>query len=1110
MAEFISVTEAAEMLHITPKTVRLWAAEERISARRVGAQWKILKAAVYEMIGGGAKPSVEESSDLPHGHEPHNRWIQDHRPTFQAFVFDKLDDFSPDHVVLVDRKGRLYDTLRLIPAHLTDKVIYPSALSWMKDSSILKGKRVAILEESTQRGTTLKRLRSELESFGAEVITLALIRRRSLFESGEVLDPKTIACLDLSDADFARATAEVSSVLQSDVICLDVDHFPACEFQMKAAPSFEIIATALGELGDLMILPAPVPQMKVWCFTVDNPRFFDWDKLGLPTAFTHEGVVKLRIYYDYRRDSAPSLFVVPVIYPRASFTAEDIERVAHAAGEPWSRYIVRPDGWERFDKEAKAELLYRSFIIFCSFQLMLQTMPFLHSLATELGLELSGDGLKISDQGLSRTFGQLETTLLSDRVRSDILSTWQQIIRSSWWPPIPYTPASADSVVRRFDVADDSGDVDSLLKVFANFPGSKDPDAGLSRTELLKELAWEPARLSRVFDFALDRGLLKPLVEIRVDGDVYSCIRSYRSTEWGGWFNNSEAHTPVRRAAKRLSFIVPYVLDRLMAKGGKLKNGVNDMLRDKVFTNILHDWDASTFDRLYLGWQPHYFGPMPVVPEINRPSGGLQSIGQFAIQQGVCELTPNPADKGKKKLLLVPKSNGAWKDRVSSLDPIERDFLDGLIDTYHDVYVSFDESGDQLVTLAACCDRKVTYICAYQDMVLWQEAIDLVLGLIDLNMNSNDPGMLTRHLEDAAKARVQVQEKLQRYQGLEEAKQTLEDRLKHSARPAVAEHILSRLELGEITDEEPYPLGRLAKLVPLMAAINALVHFVAFRYGMAVEKRSQVHRDRNAGFYLDRLVETFPELVTQDLRDTMNGVDQGTRSRAAVDSLRDLFQKAVSLIRRHVSDPQDYCDRDVPGDRKYINILEAAGTLEDRSETGILFTDISRFVHTALLMSEINNTSRDAAALELRDKVKDELSRLMDELSLTSQVRPVGGDGWIIADNNVEALLDLACRLNRSAALRGQPFKSAITFGSPGAINGGPVIGQGFIRAYYLTEKSGMAEGGIRISGEAAEKVRSAGLVKLLVRLEETVDLKTFGKHEVHDVDWHRYGEIEQ
>jgi excisionase family DNA binding protein len=1107
MSDFISVTDAAQMLNVTAKTVRLWAAEERISARRVGSQWRILKSAVYGMLGSVAKKSTEESASLPHDHDTHNRWMRDHRPTFRTFVFDHLSSFRPDHVVLVDRKGRLYDTLKLIPADLADKVVYPSALTWMWDRSILEGKRVAILEESIQRGSNLGRLRSKLEAYGAEVLSLTLLRRRSIFEAGEALEPQAIACLDLSETEFARATAEVSSVLQSDVICLDVDHFPACEIQVSGETSFELMASALGELGQLLILPAPDPRLKVRCFTVDNPRFFDWEKLRLPESFISEGVVKLRVYFDYRNDPA-SLFIVPVIYPSANLSDDDIERIAHVTDEIWSRYIILPDRWDQFDSKAKAELLYRSLVIFCSFQLLLQALPFLHGLATELGLDITREGLKVSDQGLARTFGQLETADLSNDVRTEVLTTWQKITRSTWWPSLPSLPTKADYANICFDVPDDGKDIEKLLKVFATFARAADPTAGMSRTELLKELGWAPDRLSRAFDFALDRGLLKPMVEIREDQQGHCvCIRSYRATEYGSWFRNSEAYTPERRAAKRISFIIPYVLDRLMSKGGKLENGVNDMLRDKVFTNLQHDWDLGTFDRLYLGWEPHFFGPMPFVPEISRPSGGYQSIGHFAMEQGVCELVDSPS--GGKKKVLVPKANAAWKDHlIDHLGPIERDFLEGLIDVYHDIYHTFEESGDPLVTLAACSNGELTYICAYQDMVLWRETIERVLNRIALNMTSDDPGMLTKLIEDAAKARVQVEEKLQRYERLGEARDLLRKRLKDSTRPAIAEHILNRIEVGELSEQEPYPLGRLRNLVPLMASITSLVHFVAFKYGMAVEKRTASHRDRDAGFYLGRLMDAFPDLVNEELVAAMAIVDKGQRDPVAVEQLTKLYQRAISMIGRHVGDPKDYDEQDFPRDHAIRNVLQAAAKMEDRKETGILLTDISRFVHTATLMAEVNNTSKDDAARELRNNVKEELTRRMDELDLTPKALvPVGGDGWIIADDNVEALVDLACRMHRSKVLRGQPFKSTITFGTPGTTNGGPALGQGFIRAYYLMEKSGMMEGGIRVADEAAQKVGSEDLVKLFERLEEPVDLKSFGKCVAHDVNWRQYGE---
>src|SRR5205807_6517237 len=132
-----------------------------------------------------------------------------------------------------------------------------------------------------------------------------------------------------------------------------------------------------------------------------------------------------------------------------------------------------------------------------------------------------------------------------------------------------------------------------------------------------------------------------------------------------------------------------------------------------------HDWDTDKFDRLYLGWAPHFFGPIPNVPALNQPSGGFQSVGQFAIERGVCELKVVTRAKTKKKI-LVPRSNVRWREKfASSLKGIERDYLEGLIDIYYNVFHAF-ESADPLITLSACRSRFVTYVCAYQDLILWR------------------------------------------------------------------------------------------------------------------------------------------------------------------------------------------------------------------------------------------------------------------------------------------------------------------------------------------------------------------------------------------------------
>src|SRR5437870_8810389 len=150
MSKLISVTDAAELLGKHPMTVRRWASEGRIASRRVGGQWRIMRAAVDAVLGLGGDPSMDHA--LPHPHEIKNDWIQRRRTQFQAFVHGQTEQFRPDYLVLVDRKGRLFDSLSLIPPQLADKVLYPSALHWMSDDDALGGKRIIVLEESIQRG----------------------------------------------------------------------------------------------------------------------------------------------------------------------------------------------------------------------------------------------------------------------------------------------------------------------------------------------------------------------------------------------------------------------------------------------------------------------------------------------------------------------------------------------------------------------------------------------------------------------------------------------------------------------------------------------------------------------------------------------------------------------------------------------------------------------------------------------------------------------------------------------------------------------------------------------------------------------------------------------
>jgi excisionase family DNA binding protein len=60
--EFLSADEAAELLHMHPRTVRRLLGSGELPGTRLGRQWRISRAAVRVLIEGGAprKPAASE------------------------------------------------------------------------------------------------------------------------------------------------------------------------------------------------------------------------------------------------------------------------------------------------------------------------------------------------------------------------------------------------------------------------------------------------------------------------------------------------------------------------------------------------------------------------------------------------------------------------------------------------------------------------------------------------------------------------------------------------------------------------------------------------------------------------------------------------------------------------------------------------------------------------------------------------------------------------------------------------------------------------------------------------------------------------------------------
>lgn len=145
----------------------------------------------------------------------------DLRCKFSNFVNKQLEKRNPDYIELLERRGRIFDYLNIVPKRYQDRVRYSSFFRFISPEK-LEGKRVVVLDDSAQHGRSLYVERTFLEEKGAVVTTLCLIKRKSPPEP--FLDPDAVACLELNDQEFVNVNWAMQNYLQANGRTLDVDH----------------------------------------------------------------------------------------------------------------------------------------------------------------------------------------------------------------------------------------------------------------------------------------------------------------------------------------------------------------------------------------------------------------------------------------------------------------------------------------------------------------------------------------------------------------------------------------------------------------------------------------------------------------------------------------------------------------------------------------------------------------------------------------------------------------------------------------------------------------------------------------------------------------------
>jgi excisionase family DNA binding protein len=852
-SEFLTTEQAAELLKVVPLTVRRKIKKGIIRAAKRGKGYQIRRSDLASLMEIDTQKTYTSDQNiiLNMPSVQMREWAALYLPMFRQFIQDIIARSKPAFIVLLDRKGaRAIELMGLIPYGTEQITFSENAFKFKSEDSLrreVKGRTVLILDELAQFARQMAGLRLKFEEAGAEVVTACLLRRKAHADSGRLLDPKIQTCIDANDRAFAYHATMISQFIQMQGDTLDHDH-TTIEFTVPSLRDKLVgILQLLTEVGELYFVAPDTDLGEIIPVTLDSPFFLKVAQLPSEWLCFDEGVVKLRLYFDLNHDI---LTVVPVAFPgwkipRNSIRNTDIF-VKELQSGPLNGFTYLPAGFGTLSEDLRAEYLYTLITLRLSLSLVQKFIQILRY----GGIEPVNLRLKKND--LLQAFGVDAGNALYEAAER-IIHQWLD------------SPSLFDGIMQNGGAGlreniDESCDqsVDLVADEVLDFLRQRmkehmDKDknlnsSGVTFSEIFDHLIGKgrshisKLMLSRYMDTGLDGGCIKPFTIVRVDpvdSNYIVCSRGYRLGEYGHG-EDSIAYTDVQRAKTKTVGILRYVIDRFGSSEGNLDRGVvQEVMANKVLTNLLHEWGRQGFERLYMEWTPYLYGPMICFPETYGPQQAKYTLPTFGQSTSAYEVDWDDKHQVQGYKVIGEVTDLSPKALFSEAEAV---YIDSLIESYSLIAKELGEGTVQpLMTLAACRDHRLTYINGNKELDLWAQASsDLATAVLTHAPSQKRGEFLYEHyLERMSNPLKQIEDKLKRYRSLKLMKSEL---LVLKARGPISrtiKQIADSLEVEPIFDySRPYPLLGLQKASEIADVTTLLIRNGLSTMGLVRDKRT--------------------------------------------------------------------------------------------------------------------------------------------------------------------------------------------------------------------------------------------------------------------------------
>lgn len=929
------IDEVGQYCDVSSSTVRRWIRDGMLVGHKAGNQWRFDPIVVREALesgrlAGGGRASRVGSTLALHREPPD--WARPMLTKWHQSVVNHIDAVQPSHVIVNDRRGASIWML-VMPNHYSwgHNLWHSTAMEFMTPQELSRTfarKRVLLFDEMIQHGREVWALRDHLERLGALVTSFVCVRRRSHLESGELLEYKGVASEDVDDKVFAERATSISRLVSLFEPPLDVDHVVVRGTLSKDLTP-ESFLERLAEWGLSYVVWHPDQENPILALTLDRPQFFDTADIELPSGFSvsWKCPCKVRLYANFKdRTCLCSFIVYPVMEaPLGAWTQ---------AASVWPKVATRrstttsPSGNNGDDAA-----LVRTYGAACA-ELALELLNdfVVSGAADSAGIRLNDTADAVNRSQFRATFGPSQGDAIARRART-ILAAGAR--GSGLFPP---GPASPPPMMAREESNVGPNSHDSflcrvaLLKTIPARYASGDSDGQesqpLSYGDLMHRLPqFTESTVGRVLDFELDSGTVKPVIQAdhrpaAANGGVARVWRGFFRGEFGVWFEyDRTAITHMDTVIQRTLGVGPTVVEQFLTRLGQQRLTATHF--DKLFANLQHDWRPA-FDKLYLGWRPYKYGPIPTVP-ILAPSGDYMRFEDYLIEMKCLSSEREP--HGSRHWLRywpgewqdVPWSK-LYADRTTSTT---RSHVRGLIRLYAAIEEQCKSTrrhripdlsllGDPLVVLGTARNEVTTYRCGWFEVTDWRKQgerflFPLMKAVAETADPPTNPVLQARASAFAAPARLLLA-KIECYRNMPRLRQEIEElcrRGDYEADEVVLETIDAepRFETHSST-----PVGSLEWACGTMRSFTSMLRQVLTDCHLDVDERdpSDDGEIRDSSFYLGELLHVCPELgpLEADLQAAVRTSKLGVLTPAVAGVLERAFESILQLLDARIVDPR--------------------------------------------------------------------------------------------------------------------------------------------------------------------------------------------------------------